>query len=56
MVETIHGIITHLFPTLCPVAEAPADIVEQESCPVNLRIVGGKNDSSYKILTWFITQ
>ena len=29
----VHGIIAHLLPTLCPVAEAPADMVEQENCP-----------------------
>ena len=33
MVEMVHGIIAHLLPTLCPVAEAPADMVEQENCP-----------------------
>lgn len=33
MVEIIHDIIAHLLPTLYSVAEAPADMMEQEHCP-----------------------
>ena len=56
MVEMVHGIIAHLLPTLCPVAEAPVDMVEQENCPSEpcqpqncVYGAGGRVDDSFKL-------